>query len=85
MSNEKPGISRRTLFDTMAAGSLALAAATTASAAPEPQEYKPEPIANFKYNIESQDWLAGPGRLGERGHRRRVPDLAEHRRRLHAA
>jgi oxalate decarboxylase len=61
MPNEKPGISRRSLFDTMAAGSLALAAATAAHAEPEPQEYKPEPIANFKYNIESRQGWQGEG------------------------
>ncbi len=62
MCNDKAGISRRSLFDTVAAGSLAFAAATTAAhAAPEPQESKPEPIANFKYNIESRAGWQGEG------------------------
>jgi oxalate decarboxylase len=61
MSDEKAGFSRRSLFDTMAAGSLVFAAARTANAEPAPQEPKIEPIANFKYNIESREGWQGPG------------------------
>ncbi len=61
MPDEKAGISRRNLFDTMAAGSLVFAAAKAAGAAPAPEEPKIEPIANFKYNIESREGWQGPG------------------------
>ena len=61
MSEEKKGISRRGLFDTVTAASLGLAAASAMNAEPAPQEHKPEPIANFKYNIESERGWVGEG------------------------
>jgi oxalate decarboxylase len=61
MPEEKKGISRRGLLDTVTAASLGFAAASAMSAEPAPQEYKPEPIANFKYNIESQRGWVGEG------------------------
>jgi oxalate decarboxylase len=61
MSEEKKGISRRGLFDTVTAASLGLAAASALHAEPAPQEHKPEPIANFKYNIESERGWVGEG------------------------
>jgi oxalate decarboxylase len=61
MSEEKKGISRRGLFDTVTAASLGLAAASAIHAEPAPQEHKPEPIANFKYNIESERGWVGEG------------------------
>ena len=61
MSEEKKGISRRGLFDTVTAASLGLAAASAIQAEPAPQEHKPEPIANFKYNIESERGWVGEG------------------------
>ena len=61
MSEEKKGISRRGLFDTVTAASLGLAAASAINAEPAPQEHKPEPIANFKYNIESERGWVGEG------------------------
>jgi oxalate decarboxylase len=61
MANDKPGISRRRLFDAasfaVAAGSVA---ASQAAAAPALQE-KTEPIANFKFDIENQTGWVGPG------------------------
>ena len=65
MSEEKKGISRRGLFDTVTAASLGLAAASAGYAEPAPQEHKPEPIANFKFDIENEKgWVgkAGPPR-----------------------
>ena len=53
------GISRRGIFDALAAGSLVFAAAETAQAADEPP--KIEPIAPFKYNIESKRGWQGEG------------------------
>ena len=53
------GISRRGIFDALAAGSLVFAAAETAEAADEPP--KIEPIAPFKYNIESKRGWQGEG------------------------
>ena len=61
MSEEKKGISRRGLFDTVTAASLGLAAASAIHAEPAPEEHKPEPIANFKYNIESERGWVGEG------------------------
>ena len=61
MPEEKKGISRRGLFDTVTAASLGLAAASAMNAEPAPQEHKPEPIANFKYNIESERGWVGEG------------------------
>jgi oxalate decarboxylase len=61
MSEEKKGISRRGLFDTVTAASLGLAAASAIHAEPTPEEHKPEPIANFKYNIESERGWVGEG------------------------
>jgi oxalate decarboxylase len=55
------GISRRGLFDGVAAASLALTAAGTADAGPAPAETKIEPIAPFKYNIESRPGWQGEG------------------------
>lgn len=63
-SEEKAGISRRGLFDTISAASLAATAAaltsTSASAAPATPE-KIEPIGNFKFNIENQTGWQGEG------------------------
>src|SRR5260370_41791605 len=61
MPEEKKGISRRGLFDTVTTASLGLAAASAMNAEPAPQEDKPEPIANFKYNVESQRGWVGEG------------------------
>jgi oxalate decarboxylase len=61
MPEQKKGISRRGLFDTVTAASLGLAAASAMNAEPAPQEHKPEPIANFKYNIESERGWVGEG------------------------
>jgi len=56
----KQGISRRRLFDTVSAASLALAAASQAQGAPAPaEEPKIEPIAPFKFNIEKQTGWQG--------------------------
>jgi oxalate decarboxylase len=62
MSHEN-GISRRGLFDAVTGASLALAAASAAEAAPAPEDEKPkiEPIAPFKYNIESRRGWQGEG------------------------
>jgi len=54
-------ISRRGLFDGVAGASLAIAAAASADAAPAPAETKIEPIAPFKYNIESRPGWQGEG------------------------
>ena len=61
MSEEKKGLSRRGLFDAVTAASLGMAAASAMNAEPAPQEHKPEPIANFKYNIESERGWVGEG------------------------
>src|SRR5262252_642082 len=59
---EDKGISRRGLFDAVTGASLAFAAA---QAAPAPQDHeappKIEPIAPFKYNIESERGWQGEG------------------------
>jgi oxalate decarboxylase len=61
MTEEKKGLSRRGLFDAVTAASLGMAAASVMNAAPAPEEHKPEPIANFKYNIESERGWVGEG------------------------
>ncbi len=61
MSEEKKGLSRRGLFDAVTAASLGMAAASAVQAEPAPEEHKPEPIANFKYNIESERGWVGEG------------------------
>jgi oxalate decarboxylase len=58
---EGTGISRRGLFDGVAGASLAIAAAAAAEAGPAPPETKIEPIAPFKYNIESRPGWQGEG------------------------
>ena len=62
--DEKTGISRRGLFDTISAASLAVTAAALtgarASAAPSPAG-QIEPIPNFKFNIENQTGWQGEG------------------------
>ncbi len=58
---DREGISRRRLFDAVAGTSLAIAAATAAEASPAPQEAKIEPLAPFKYNIESRPGWQGEG------------------------
>jgi oxalate decarboxylase len=55
------GISRRGLFDAVTGVSLAMAAASTAQAAPADEAPKIEPIASFKYNIESKRGWQGEG------------------------
>ena len=65
--DEKPGISRRGLFDTISATSLALAAAAVAT---KPAHAGPgqatEPIANFKFDIESETgWVGEAGSAKE--------------------
>jgi oxalate decarboxylase len=61
MPDEK-GISRRGLFDAVTGASLALAATASLEAEPSPQEApKIEPIAPFKYNIESKRGWQGDG------------------------
>jgi len=52
---------RRGLFDAVTGASLAMAAATAAEAAPAPDGGKIEPIAPFKYNIESRPGWQGEG------------------------
>ena len=69
MSDEKSGISRRGLFDTISATSLALAAAAAASkpaqASPAPGDAT-EPIANFKFDIEKETgWVGEAGSAKE--------------------
>jgi oxalate decarboxylase len=61
MAEEHKGISRRGLFDAVTAASLGMAAASAMNAEPAPEEHKPEPIANFKYNIESERGWVGEG------------------------
>src|SRR5499427_359172 len=59
---EDKGISRRGLFDAVTGASLAFAAVSAADAEPSPQEApKIEPIAPFKYNIESKRGWQGEG------------------------
>jgi oxalate decarboxylase len=55
------GISRRGLVDAITGASLALAAASAAEGRPAPEEAKIEPIAAFKYNIESRPGWQGVG------------------------
>jgi oxalate decarboxylase len=55
------GISRRGLVDAITGASLALAAASAAEGRPAPEEPKIEPIAPFKYNIESRPGWQGAG------------------------
>src|SRR5436309_9094143 len=58
---EDRGISRRGLFDAVTGASLAVAAASTAAASPADEQPKLEPIAPFKYNIESKRGWQGEG------------------------
>lgn len=58
---DNKGISRRGLFDSVAGVSLAVAATTAIDAAPAPPEARIEPIAPFKYNIESRAGWQGEG------------------------
>jgi oxalate decarboxylase len=63
-ADEKQGISRRGLFDSISAASLTLTAAALAAgranAAPAPAEPVLAPIANFKFDIESEKGWVGP-------------------------
>src|SRR5215475_14970295 len=61
MPNERQGMSRRGLLDAVSAAGMAMAASAAANAAPAPQEHKIEPIAPFKYNIESERGWVGEG------------------------
>jgi oxalate decarboxylase len=58
---DKTGISRRGWLDTVAGASAALAAVSAAEAAPAPPAGEIEPIAPFKYNIESRPGWQGEG------------------------
>jgi oxalate decarboxylase len=62
MPNDTRSVSRRSLLDAVSAAGLAMAAASaTANAEPAPEERKIEPIAPFKYNIESERGWVGEG------------------------
>jgi oxalate decarboxylase len=61
MPEKAPGMSRRGLLDAVSATGLAMAAAAAANAEPAPEEHKIEPIAPFKYNIESERGWVGEG------------------------
>jgi oxalate decarboxylase len=58
---DRKGITRRGLVDAVTGASLAIAAASTADARPAGDESKIEPIAPFKYNIESRPGWQGEG------------------------
>jgi oxalate decarboxylase len=65
MQDPKEGISRRSIFQTVSAASLAMAAAAHAEAPPQ-HEVKFEPLPTFKYNIESnKGWVGDAGSAKE--------------------
>jgi oxalate decarboxylase len=66
MQDTKEGISRRSIFQTVSAASLAMAAAANAEAPPPQHEVKFEPLPTFKYNIESgKGWVGDAGSAKE--------------------
>src|SRR6266481_6902583 len=66
MQDPKEGISRRSIFQTVSAASLAMAAAANAEAPPPQHEVKFEPLPTFKYNIESnKGWVGDAGSAKE--------------------
>jgi hypothetical protein len=75
---------RRNIFE----WSSAALAAAGALAAVKPAQAAPAkkfgPLPNFKYSLEASTGWEGPGWIGARSHRYRIPDFEEHRGSFHA-